>query len=91
MLSEEAKEGLRQSLDKVHDWPSLYMFKLIFEPDEDRLTRVLGLFPKEVEVLRRYSAGGKYLSLTVKEVMMSAEDVVRRYERASEIPGVIMI
>lgn len=91
MLSEEAKEGLRQSLDKVHDWPSLYMFKLIFEPDEDRLTRVLGLFPKEAEVLRRYSAGGKYLSLTVKEVMMSAEDVVRRYERASEIPGVIMI
>lgn len=91
MLSEEAKEGLRQSLEKVHDWPSLYMFKLIFEPDEDRLTRVLGLFPKEAEVLRRYSVGGKYLSLTVKEVMMSAEDVVRRYERASAIPGVIMI
>lgn len=91
MLSEEAKEGLRQSLEKVHAWPSLYMFKLIFEPDEARLNRVLALFPAEAEVLRRFSTGGKYLSLTVKEVMMSADDVVQRYERASEIPGVIMI
>lgn len=91
MLSEEAKEGLRQSLEKVHEWPSLYMFKLIFEPDGDRLAKVLALFPSEAEVLRRYSAGGRYLSLTVKEVMMSASDVVQRYERASEIPGVIMI
>lgn len=91
MLNEEAKASLRQSLDKVHDWPSLYMFKLIFEPDEVRLQAVLDLFPKESEVLRRYSTGGKYLSLTIKEVMMSAEDVVQRYDRAAAIPGVMMI
>jgi hypothetical protein len=91
MLSEEAKNGLRASLDKVHAWPSLYMFKFIFEPDEERLARVMALFTPESEVLRRYSTGGKYLSLTVREVMLSADDVVARYERAAGIPGVIVI
>lgn len=91
MLSEEAKDRLKQSLEKVHEWPSVYMFKLIFEPEEERLQAVLGLFTPESEVLRRYSAGGKYLSITVKEVMMSAEDVVERYDRAAQIKGVIVL
>lgn len=91
MLSEEAKDRLRQNLDKVHEWPSVYMFKFIFEPDEARLNSVIGLFPVESEILRKYSAGGKYLSITVKEVMMSAEDVIVRYDRASEISGVIVL
>lgn len=91
MLSEDAKDRLRQGLEKVHEWPSVYMFKLIFEPDEERLRQVLALFGAESEVLRRYSAGGKYLSVTVKEVMMSADDVVARYERAAAIQGVIVL
>lgn len=91
MLSEEAKDRLRQNLDKVHAWPSVYMFKFIFEPEEDRLRSVVELFPAESEILRKYSTGGKYVSITVKEVMMSAEDVVERYDRASGIPGVIVL
>ncbi len=91
MLSDEAKDRLRQSLDKVHEWPSVYMFKFILEPEQERLAAVLSLFPSESEVLRRYSAGGKYVSLTVREVMISAEDVITRYDLAAGIPGVIMI
>ncbi len=91
MLSDEAKDRLRASLEKVHEWPSLYMYKFILEPDADRLAAVLALFPTESEVLRRYSAGGKYVSLTVKEVMMSAEEVVERYDKATSIRGVIVL
>ncbi len=91
MLSEEAKQGLRERLDQVHVWPSVYMFKFIFEPDAERLAAVTSLFPPEAELLRRYSKGGKYLSLTVTEVMMSADDVVDRYDRASAIPGLIVL
>ena len=91
MLSLEVRQRLLESLEKVHEWPSLYMFKLIFEPEADRLAKVLALFPPESEILRKYSTGGKYLSVTVKEVMMSAEDVVARYDRASEIQGVIVL
>ena len=91
MMSEEAKNGLRQSLDKVHQWPSVYMFKFIFEPEQERLDAVLALFNEASEKLRRYSSGGKYLSLTVKEVMMNAEDVVERYDKATAIAGVIIL
>ena len=91
MLSEEAKDKLRQTLEKIHDWPAVYMYKFIFEPETERLDAVLALFPKESEVLRKYSAGGKYLAITVKEVMMNAEDVVARYDKASEITGVITL
>ncbi|MBK6777646.1 MAG: DUF493 family protein [Flavobacteriales bacterium] len=91
MLNDETKDRLRQRLNDVHDWPSVYMFKFIFEPQTERLDSVTALFPAEVEILRKYSAGGKYLSLTVREVMMSAEEVVERYNKASEIQGVIIL
>ncbi|MBX2971661.1 MAG: DUF493 domain-containing protein [Flavobacteriales bacterium] len=91
MLSDEAKDKLRQTLEKIQEWPSVYMYKFIFEPDRERLDKLLVLFPPESEILRKYSANGKYLALTVKEVMMSADDVVDRYDRASEIPGVITL
>ncbi|HRD51460.1 MAG TPA: hypothetical protein PKY96_02315 [Flavobacteriales bacterium] len=89
MLSDEAKERLRDSLGKIHDWPSVYMF--ILEPEEARLKAVLDLFDSESEILRRYSAGGKYLAITVKEVMLSSDEVVARYDRASEIQGLITL
>lgn len=82
---------LRQRLDEVHEWPTVYMFKMIFEPDDERLRAVLALFPPETEILRKYSKGGRYLSLTVREVMMDAESVVDRYRRAGEIGGVMML
>lgn len=82
---------LRQRLDEVHEWPTVYMFKMIFEPDDERLRAVLALFPPETEILRKYSKGGRYLSLTVREVMMDAGSVVDRYRRAGEIGGVMML
>jgi putative lipoic acid-binding regulatory protein len=91
MLSQEAKDRLRERLDQVHEWPSVYMFKFIFEPENTRLEAVLALFPKESEILRKYSTAGKYLSITVKEVMLSADEVVQRYDQASEIDGVIVL
>ncbi len=91
MMTEENKSRLKERLELVHSWPSVNMFKFIFEPEPMRLELVLALFPPECEVLRKYSVGGKYLSVTVQEVMMSADEVISRYDRASEITGVIIL
>lgn len=91
MEHEEARERMRKALDLVHSWPAVYMFKFIFEPEEERLNAVLSLFPPEAEVLRKYSTAGKYLSITVNEVMMSADEVVARYDKAAQIEGVIVL
>ncbi|MCB0780454.1 MAG: DUF493 family protein, partial [Flavobacteriales bacterium] len=67
------------------------MFKFIFEPNTVRMDAVLALFPAESEVLRKYSSGGKYVSITVKEVMVNADEVLDRYEKAALIEGVIVL
>ncbi len=82
---------MRKALDQVHTWPAVYMFKFILEPEQVKIDALLALFPKEAEVLRKYSTGGKYVSLTVREVMLNAEEVVSRYDRTSLIPGVIVL
>jgi putative lipoic acid-binding regulatory protein len=91
MLNEEMKARLKQRLDEVHEWPSVYMFKFIFEPDAERLEKVLALFTGEADVQRKYSTGGKYVSISAQEVMISADEVVERYDKASEIKGVIAL
>ncbi|MBS1936844.1 MAG: DUF493 family protein [Bacteroidetes bacterium] len=91
MQHDDARDRMRNALDQVHKWPSVYMFKFIFEPEQDRLDALLALFPPEAEVLRKYSKGGKYLSITVREVMLSAEEVVRRYDQTALIQGVIVL
>jgi uncharacterized protein len=91
MLDPEARAKLKLRLDESHQWPSVYMFKFIFEPEKERLDAVLALFSNETEVLRKYSAGGKYVSITAQEVMMDAEEVLARYDLAAGIPGVIVL
>jgi hypothetical protein len=91
MLNEEMKARLKLRLDEVHQWPSVYMFKFIFEPDTERLNKVLALFTEEADVQRKYSTGGKYVSISAQEVMISADEVLDRYDKASEIPGVIAL
>lgn len=91
MPHEEARERMRKALNDVHKWPAVYMFKFIFEPDGERLSRLLALFPPEAEVLRKYSKAGKYLGLTVREVMLSADEVVARYDQVARIEGVIVL
>lgn len=90
-MDQEARDRLKLRLDEVHEWPSVYMFKFIFEPELERTNAILKLFPTESEVLRKYSSGGKYLSITVREVMLSAEEVIERYEKAGAIDGVIVM
>ncbi len=91
MEHDEARDRMRKALDLVHKWPAVYMFKFIFEAEQERIDALLAIFPPEVEVLRKYSKAGKYLSLTVREVMMSADEVVARYDQAAKVEGVIVL
>jgi len=49
------------------------------------------LFPEQAEFNTRQSAGGKYVSITVKELMLSADEVIQRYQKALAIEGVIVL
>jgi hypothetical protein len=84
-------ESLREQLSLNISWPSVYMFKFI-APAENRIFALLHeLFPTQAEFTNRQSKGGKYVSITVKEVMLSVDEVIDRYEKASAIEGVIVL
>ena len=91
MLSDEAKDKLRQTLEKIQEWPSVYMYKFIFEPDQERLERVVALFPPESEILRKYSTGGKYLSITCTINATSREQLDALYRELCDHPMVVMV
>lgn len=84
-------ETLREQLTANVTWPSVYMFKFI-APAENRIFAMLqDLFPHQAEFTNRHSASGKYVSITVKELMLSVDEVIDRYQKASAIEGVIVL
>ena len=84
-------DTLREHLTREITWPSVYMFKFI-APAENRIFAMLhDLFPQQADFTNRHSAGGKYVSITVKEMMLSADEVIERYQKASAIEGVIVL
>ena len=90
-MKKDFYKNLQKKLAKTSEWPSLYMFKFIVPADPDKIKAVEALFDDSTEVLRRYSNGGKYVSLTGKEVMLTPEDVIQRYTEAAAIEGLIAL
>ena len=90
-MKKDFYKNLQRKLAKTSDWPSLYMFKFIVPADQDKIAAVEALFDESTEVLRRYSNGGKYVSLTGKEIMLTPEDVIQRYTEAAVIEGLIAL
>jgi len=91
MMDDQKRHELKERLESFHSWPSLYMFKFIFPNDDNTLTRVRVVFPEEVEFLEKESSGGKYISLTVKEMVMEPDTIFQRYEEVGRIDGVIAL
>jgi uncharacterized protein len=87
---EKGLEQLKVQLDKM-EWPSVYMFKFIFTADNRTYALVRRLFTDESRFFDKPSAKGKYVSVTVKELMLSSEEVVERYRKALDIEGVMAL
>ena len=81
-------DQIRQRLDAVHQWPSVYMFKFIVPLGKEE--EVAKLLPNNEMVIKR-SAKGNYVSATVQAMMPSSDAIVAVYKRASEIDGIISL
>lgn len=82
---------LKTNLDKNHTWPGIYLFKFIIPDDPVKFSRVQALFDAEASVEYKKSRKGNYISISGREVMMSAEEVISRYQKAEKIEGIIML
>jgi len=90
-MDEEKKKALRDKLNAIHIWPSVYMYKFIFETDHAKLIQIQTIFGESAQFIKRESANGKYTSLTIKEMMLDADSIFARYEQMAAVPGIISL
>lgn len=84
-------EELRKKLNETQTYPSVYMFKFIFAAEHRKIALVENLFGEDAEIYTKESDKGKYISITVKEVVMSTDEIINIYTKASDIEGVMFL
>lgn len=82
-------ENLRKELNKIGNWPQVYMFKFIVPADNKRIALVESKFSDESVITKKESANGKYISITIKEVMLSADSIIEKYREMEGIEGLM--
>jgi hypothetical protein len=91
MNKEEQYESLRNELNKGATWPQLYMFKFIIPADNKKLALVESKFSDKAVITQKASAQGKYISITIKEVMESADAIIVKYKEMETIDGLMSL
>ena len=89
MNTPDPYESLRNKLNKIGNWPEVYMFKFIIPADNKKIALVESRFTDEAIKTRQESANGKYVSITVKEVMLSADAIIEKYREMEGIEGLM--
>lgn len=87
---DERLRSLKEKLDQ-QEWPAVYMFKFIVPSDNHKIALVEALFGEEAIVDLRSSKNGKYTSISAKEMMLSTDHIIQKYEEASKIEGLIAL
>jgi uncharacterized protein len=82
-------ENLRKELNKIGNWPQVYMFKFIVPADNKRIALVESKFSDESVITKKESANGKYISITIKEVMLSTDSIIEKYKEMEGIEGLM--
>lgn len=90
-MKEDFFESLKQKLDEQCEWPHVYMFKFIIPADNHKLALVEALFGPEAEITTRQSSTNKFISITAKEMVMSSEEIITIYKKATEIEGIMSL
>jgi putative lipoic acid-binding regulatory protein len=77
---------------ELMEWPNLYLYKFIIPNQNETLAKVTALFEYETAEISYHESGrGNYVSVSVKEVALSVEQIIEKYQKASEIKGVISL
>lgn len=91
MNKDEQFEKLREQLNKEKDWPTIYMFKFIIPADNRKIALVESKFSDEAIITQKESSTGKYMSITIKEAMLTADSIIDKYKEMEGIEGLIAL
>ena len=67
------------------------MFKFIAPNKSNLVARISALFDDGADLKFTTSKTGKYVSVSVKELMLDVDSIINKYEAAAKIEGVISL
>ncbi len=88
---EKFYNNLAAKLEEHHKFPSTYLFKFIIPNNNRNLALAEELFSATAIVTLKESKTGKYLSVTGKDRMPSAQSVIETYKLAEKIDGLMSL
>jgi putative lipoic acid-binding regulatory protein len=67
------------------------MFKFIIPADNRKIALVSSKFSDEAIITQKESTSGKYISITIKEVMLDADSIINKYKEMEGIEGLMAL
>ena len=89
-MADDRFNKLKEQLE-LQEWPAVYFFKFIMPNDDEKVAKVTAMFDEGSDLNFQPSRTGKYISVSIKELMLGVDQVITRYEDASKIEGVIAL
>lgn len=83
-------DKLRIQLE-LQEWPNVYLFKFIVPNKSENIAKVTAMFDEGTDLNLQPSSKGAYISVSAKEVMLDVDSIIEKYNRASEIEGLIAL
>lgn len=80
--------SFKEKLESEHQFPGEYVFKFIV-PVEQK-DEVIQILPKG-ELSIKNSSGNKYISLTLKSLVQSSDEILAVYQAAYVIKGIVAL
>lgn len=84
-------ESLKQKISESMTFPGVYMFKFIIKSENRNIALVENLFDTGADIRTKESGAGKYTSVTASQVVISVDEVISVYKKASEIKGIMFL
>ena len=82
--------SLRKQLDQ-EEWPNVYMFKFIVPNTSEKVALTMELFNNESDITMHESSTGKFISITARELMLDVDSIIKIYEEATKIKGLMTL
>lgn len=83
-------DKLRIQLELL-EWPNVYMFKFIVPNTPELIAKTTALFDPGADIQFHESKTGKFVSVSVKELMLNVDSIIEKYEKATTIKGLMAL
>jgi uncharacterized protein len=81
---------LREQLE-LQEWPNVYLFKFIVPNTSENIAKTTALFGSSADLQLHESKTGKFVSVSVKELMLDVDSIINKYEEATKIKGLMAL